>query len=258
MSVLLVVSALIVVLAIVYQKWLYKYIGSDNRKKYFAELLKDFPKLYNPKTKPMKQKLFESLIKTKEEICVLEIGIGSGGNFDFYPESKCRLIANEPNQYFHQILSDNVAKYPQIILSRISSSSADNLQDIGDATIDAVISTVVLCSVPNVANTLDAILRVLKPGGKFYYMEHELDPKFTWWRKLQEMIDFFGIWTFLFDGCHASRTTGNLIKDSGLLSVDQDRFYLNPVGFWGLYIIKPHVYGVAMKTAIKSEKSLDL
>ncbi len=60
--------------------------------------------------------------------------------------------------------------------------------EVADNSVDAVVSTLVLCSVPNLSGTLQEILRVLKPGGRFLFIEHVAAPRGTWLRRAQQGV----------------------------------------------------------------------
>ena len=75
--------------------------------------------------------------------------------------------------------------------------------DVADKTIDSVVSTLVLCSVPSLDTTLKEILRVLKPGGTFLFIEHIAAPPGTWLRKIQGVIR--PVWKAIADGCNPDR-----------------------------------------------------
>jgi ubiquinone/menaquinone biosynthesis C-methylase UbiE len=111
--------------------------------------------------------------------------------------------------------------------------------DAEDNSIDTVVSTLVLCSVPNIDYTLQAILRVLKPGGRFLFIEHVAAPQGTVLRQLQSRMS--PIWKVVGDGCHPDRETWIALENAGFTTVNYERFDAQ------LPIVSPHIIGVAIK-----------
>jgi ubiquinone/menaquinone biosynthesis C-methylase UbiE len=107
------------------------------------------------------------------------------------------------------------------------------------ASVDAVVSTLVLCSVPSVAAVLKEILRVLKPGGRFVFIEHVAAPRGTMLRFGQQFVRPLSI--CFADGCHPDRETGEAIEAAGFGEVKLERFRAP------LWLASPHVAGVAVR-----------
>lgn len=176
---------------------------------------------------------------------VLEIGPGTGPNLKFYaPE--VRWIGVEPNPYMQNYLQREAGRLGREVDLR--TLTAERLPA-EDASMDAVVSTLVLCSVAEPDRVLAEVRRVLKPGGKFVYLEHvaaEPGSRLRWWQ------DFLRpLWTRLADGCHPNRETWKTIEAAGFAHVEQERFRL-PLGPVG-----PQVAGVAVKAGgkISSEEA---
>ena len=116
---------------------------------------------------------------------------------------------------------------------------------ISSDSIDAVVSTHVLCSVPNAGAVLREITRVLKPGGRYYFFDHILSDKGTWMHTVQTTIE--PVWSFIGDGCKFRNVPNDIdthLKQSGkFASVDYELFEA-PIA---LTLAKPHVRGVATK-----------
>ncbi|PSN12340.1 hypothetical protein C7271_23625, partial [filamentous cyanobacterium CCP5] len=89
------------------------------------------------------------------------------------------------------------------------------------ASVDAVISTLVLCSVADVAATLQEVLRVLKSGGRFYFIEHVAAPEHTRLRTAQNWLS--PVSQALGDGCRPNRETWTLLEQAGFDRVNYDR-----------------------------------
>ncbi len=115
--------------------------------------------------------------------------------------------------------------------------------DLLDASVDAVVSTLVLCSVASAEQTLQEIRRVLKPGGRFVFLEHVADLPGTRTRWAQDRI--VPIWRFLADGCHPNRELENAIRSAGFQSCELAAFRLpRELHAW---IVAPHIAGYAIK-----------
>ena len=99
---------------------------------------------------------------------------------------------------------------------------------------------------------LQEIKRVLKPGGKFFYMEHIIADE-GYLRIIQSLLMFGGLWPFMTDGCNTDRATDKVIPNAGFSHLDQKKFYLplpedSKLSFKICgNIVRPHVMGVATK-----------
>ncbi|XP_058096392.1 uncharacterized protein LOC131242048 isoform X3 [Magnolia sinica] len=111
---------------------------------------------------------------------------------------------------------------------------------IRDASVDAVIGTLVLCSVKDVDIALKEVKRVLKPGGLYIFIEHVAANGGTPVRFLQSLLD--PLQQIFSDGCHLTRETGKEISEAGFSDVS-----INTAGLSSVYLIFPHIYGVACK-----------
>ncbi|XP_020080616.1 methyltransferase-like protein 7A isoform X2 [Ananas comosus] len=107
-------------------------------------------------------------------------------------------------------------------------------------TMDAVIGTLVLCSVKDVDTALREVKRVLKPGGLYVFIEHVAARDGSLLRFVQGTLD--PLQQFVADGCHLTRQTGKQISDAGFSSIDLKTAFLSSVS-----LISPHVYGIACK-----------
>ena len=166
---------------------------------------------------------------------ILEIGPGAGPNLAYYPKD-CRWIGVEPNPFMHSYLRQSAERAGLQI--EIRQLLAEKLPA-ADHSIDAVVSTLVLCSVREPAIVLGEVLRVLRPGGRFIFLEHVAAPEGTRLRSVQRFIR--PLWQRLADGCHPDRETGPAIERAGFSRVQYETFRL-PLG-----PVSTQIQGIAVK-----------
>ncbi len=203
-------------------------------KRLFAWLMAHGMTKYETEMADQKRALFADLHGN-----ILEIGPGTGPNLSYYP-SDIHWIGIEPNPYMHSYLQQKAEQLGLDI--ELSLSTAEHL-DVEDNSIDAVVSTLVLCSVDNLAVVLKEILRVLKPGGRFFFIEHVAAQPGTLLRQTQHCIQ--PLWTVIGDGCHPDRDTGIALENAGFERVDYQHFRADV-----LPIVSPQIIGVAIKKAV--------
>ncbi|RZM82604.1 class I SAM-dependent methyltransferase [Leptolyngbya iicbica] len=137
---------------------------------------------------------------------VLEIGFGTGLNLAYYPETVTSLTVIEPNPGMGAIAAPRLAQTTLPVTSRTLRGEQLDFQS---DRFDAVVSTWTLCSIAGVDQALAEIHRVLKPGGKFVFIEHGLSPDphlQTWQHRLTPLQKR------LADGCHLDRAIGELVE----------------------------------------------
>ncbi len=164
---------------------------------------------------------------------VLEIGSGTGANLPHYRGVE-RVTVSEPDPFMRRRLRTKLgaARVPVAV----SEAGAEALP-FPDGCFDTVVSTLVLCTVPNQGTALDEIRRVLRPGGRLLFIEHvRAEGKVARW---QDRIE--PLWGCLFGGCHPNRDTLAAIEAAGL-EVDRFEDFYPPVA---LSRLTPHVQGSA-------------
>jgi ubiquinone/menaquinone biosynthesis C-methylase UbiE len=206
------------------------HICGNFSKRLFPWVMAKGSNTYNKFVGDRKRSLFSNLQGT-----VLEIGPGTGPNLPYYPKD-IRWIGIEPNPYMHPYLRKEAERLGLNI--DIRNGTAEWI-DAEDNSIDAVVSTLVLCSVQNIAYTLQAVLRVLKPGGRFLFIEHVAASHGTFLRQVQSTIS--PVWKVLSDGCQPDREIKLALENAGFTSVNYEYFEVP------LPIVSPHIIGVATK-----------
>jgi SAM-dependent methyltransferase len=140
---------------------------------------------------------------------VVEIGFGSGLNLPSYPPEVTLVHAVEPSEVGRRLSRDRVASSPVPV--EFSGLRGEALE-LADDSCDGALCTFTLCTVPGVEQALLELRRVLKPGGRFHFLEHGLAPDAgvqRWQRRLEPMQ------MALADGCHLTREPAALVRAAG-------------------------------------------
>lgn len=191
------------------------------------------------KSEPLNHRLYgerRSALLADLRGAVVEIGPGSGVNLS-YLAPDVRWIGVEPNPFMHRYLRMKARRHGPSTCLVIGSAEALPL---ADRSADAVIGTLVLCSVADVAATLREVRRVLRPGGRFVFLEHVAAPAGSGLRRAQQLIR--PLWRALADGCEPDRETWVALERAGFARVSYERFRVAVP----LPIVAPHIAGVAV------------
>ena len=152
---------------------------------------------------------------------VVEIGSGVGANFR-YMRPGSRVIAVEPNPYMHPQLRQAAER--RSIELEIRDVVGERI-DIPDASADAVISSLVLCAVADPGQVVSEVRRVLRPGGRYSYVEHVVAEEGTLTRRLQRGVR--RPWAWVFEGCSCERDLQTVIRSAGFHSVDDQKYRIH-------------------------------
>jgi SAM-dependent methyltransferase len=161
---------------------------------------------------------------------VLEIGVGPGVNFVHYDRAKVnKVYALEPNPGMLRRAGE------QLLRTEVPIEFLDLPGEripLPDASVDTVVTTFTLCTIPGVVEAVQGVRRVLKPTGKLIFFEHGLspDPPVQRWQKRSEPL-----FRWAFEGCHVTRDIPSLIGNGGFNIEQMDSGYLSPFPKSGSY-----------------------
>ena len=170
---------------------------------------------------------------------VVEIGAGYGATFPFYPAAVTGVLALEPDPTLRGLALAAASKAPVPVT--VKDGVAESLPA-ADASVDVVVSSLVLCSVADQSVALAEVVRVLRPGGLLLFYEHVRSAH----RVLGAAEDLLTpLWSRVAGGCHPNRDTAAVIAGAGLTVQDLERF--------GFSVLPgnprlAHVLGVASKS----------
>ncbi len=164
---------------------------------------------------------------------VLEIGGGTGANLAHYWNVD-RVTIAEPDPFMRNRIGPKLED--TCVPVEVSAAGAEELP-FPDGSFDTVVSTLVLCTVPDQQSALDEVRRVLRPGGRLLFIEHVRAAGSTarWQDRLEP------IWGRLLGGCHPNRDTVAAIEKAGF-EIETFESFHPPIAFSGL---TPHVQGSA-------------
>jgi ubiquinone/menaquinone biosynthesis C-methylase UbiE len=143
----------------------------------------------------------------------LELGAGTGLNLHHYTDAVAELVLTEPDPFMAKRLRSRLAEDPPAPPAvEIVETPAEALP-FEDRSFDSVVSTLVLCSVEDPDGVVDQIARVLRPGGRFLYLEHVRDPDGGRLGRWQDRLE--RPWGWVAGGCHPNRPTERTLAELG-------------------------------------------
>jgi len=161
---------------------------------------------------------------------VLEVGFGSGLNVPYYPPSVARVQAVDPATLGRKLAAERLAASP-IPIEFVGLDGAQLPVESGS--IDHVLITWTMCTIPDVGTALSEMRRVLRPGGQMHFVEHGLAPdaKVATWQHRLNPIE-----RLLAGGCNLNRPIDTLIRQAGFSFDELETFYgKGPKSFSYLY-----------------------
>lgn len=153
---------------------------------------------------PIRERALEGLHGT-----VLELGFGSGTNVGRYPPEVTRVLAVEPSAGARALAARRLARVP----TAVDLVGLDGQRvDLPDACADDALSTWTLCTIPDVDAALGEVRRLLRPGGRFFFLEHGRSPD-PGVRARQ--VQLSPLQQRIAGGCHLERDITALVQDAG-------------------------------------------
>ncbi|XP_070793898.1 thiol S-methyltransferase TMT1A-like isoform X1 [Pituophis catenifer annectens] len=269
-------------------------------KRIFPVFMNQFSKLYHMKMHKEKETLFKNMqdfADSSGKLHLLEIGVGTGTNFQFYPPNS-HVTCLDYNPNFRNFLLQGMAQNTHLQFENFLVSPAENMSSVSDNSMDVVVGTLVFCSVnstqaalkeilrvlrPSMAqnthlqfenfvvtpaenmssvldNSMDVvvgtlvfcsvnspqaalkeILRVLRPGGAFYFIEHVAAGRSTWTYFWQQVCE--PTWRHVADGCSLLKETWKDLENAGFSKLNLQHI----IAVLSPSVIGPHIYGYAVK-----------
>ncbi len=170
---------------------------------------------------------------------VLELGFGSGLNAAHYPAAVRAVLAVEPSDTAWRLAGPRMAARPV----RFERAGLDGQRlTLPDASADHALSTMTLCTIPDLGAALSEVARVLRPGGELHFLEHGLAPEAQverWQRRIEPLQ------RRLLGGCHLTRAIDESLRSAGFEVTELATFYgpgparMRPFGFHYLGRARP-------------------
>jgi ubiquinone/menaquinone biosynthesis C-methylase UbiE len=166
---------------------------------------------------------------------VLEVGAGTGANVPLYPGAVASLVLAEPDPHMLGRLRPRAPAHAELF-----AASVEELP-LPDASFDAVVATLLLCSVPEPSRALAEIRRVLRPGGVFVFLEHvaapDGSPRLAWQHRIEPL------WKRIAGNCHLTRPTGDTLRAAGFVVEQETRESMRKAMPW----FRPSIRGIARR-----------
>jgi ubiquinone/menaquinone biosynthesis C-methylase UbiE len=168
---------------------------------------------------------------------ILEIGFGTGLNLPLYPALVHKITTVDPNPGMHRLAQRRARRSKIEVDQRVLSGERLPFENYR---FDCVVSTFTMCSIENVDQALSEVCKVLKPGGRFLFLEHGLSPEPNV-QKWQHRLNWLEM--RLADGCHLNRNMKELVAGQPFSSVEIEEFYLEKTPRTHGYVYR----GIAIK-----------
>jgi ubiquinone/menaquinone biosynthesis C-methylase UbiE len=185
-----------------------------------------FAKVYDPVMRKLEERV---LLRYRKQLLsglsghVLEVGSGTGVNFPLYPKG-CHIIASEPSEHMLRLAQQrshaaDVRADIRLVMAGVGST--DLAAMIPEEGLDAVVCTLVLCTIPDPVAAVRDFKRWLKPEGKLIVLEHvhaHNQPR----RMLHALLN--PAWKVLAEGCNLTRETPDMLKQEGFVPESEEQF----------------------------------
>jgi len=172
----------------------------------------------------------------------LEIGAGTGLNLPHYTDAVSELVLTEPDPHMARRLREHVAAEPPAAgTTEVIEAGAESLP-FEDASFDSIVSTLVLCTVPDQPAALAELARVMRPDGRLLLVEHVHAGEGTGVGRWQDRLE--RPWGWIAGGCHPNRHTGEALAEAGFSTqLEEGEFEKAPP------LARPLIQGSARRSA---------
>ncbi len=171
----------------------------------------------------------------------LELGSGTGANLEHYTSAVTELVMTEPDTHMAKRLRARLDdERPSAAAVEVAEVGAESLP-FEDASFDTVVSTLVLCTVPDATAAVAEAHRVLKPGGRLLFIEHVRDADGTRRARWQDRLE--RPWGWFAGACHPNRDTGQLLTNMFAdVTIERGEFPGS-----GTALVRPMIIGTAAR-----------
>jgi protein-L-isoaspartate O-methyltransferase len=154
---------------------------------------------------------------------VLEVGAGTGTNFAYYPATVTEVVAIEPERRLAVQAEQAAATAPVPVT--VSPDTVEQFVASGAEPFDAVVCSLVLCSIDEPDAVLRQLLSLLRPGGQLHYLEHIAS---AGWRSRVQKVADATVWPRMAGNCHTHRHTEQAIVGAGFQVAEARRQWTMP------------------------------
>jgi ubiquinone/menaquinone biosynthesis C-methylase UbiE len=162
---------------------------------------------------------------------VLEIGAGTGVNFQFYTKD-ANVLAIEPSPYMLRQAKEKKKGRKNIRLLQTSVELCYENKVVQKNSLDAMVCTLVLCTIPDPQKALSYFYQWLKPDGVLIIIEH-IKAHEAWKGKVQDILN--PVWKVIGEGCHLNRKTDKMIRQAGFQVLQEDYFTYKVLWYQGVF-----------------------
>lgn len=197
--------------------------------KFYSKL---FAKIYDPFMKSFELKIEKDRYEMLHDLNgqVLDVGSGTGVNFKYFNKN-VQVLAVEPSK---EMQEKSIEKIGSKNIKLLNFGVNDNrlIDKIEEKSLDAIVCTLVLCTIPNPEKAIENFKIWLKPAGKLIIIEHvHSDNNFQ--SKLENILN--PIWKKIAEGCNLNRKTEELILEKGFIAKESSSFKLGLKIHKGIY-----------------------
>lgn len=197
--------------------------NADLKEGFYSKL---FARFYDPFMEEFEQKI---LSKYRKQLLqplqgnVLEVGSGTGVNFKLYPKG-CHVVASEPSEHMlryaqQRMKMDTIEADIELVLAGVGSSELE--KHVPEGGFDAIVCTLVLCTIPEPEMAVESFKKWLKPDGRLIILEH-VHGKHQPRKLMHNLLN--PVWKRFAEGCHINRNTAEMLKQQGFVPEWEENF----------------------------------